>query len=128
LTPEDPRTAGGTVVGYNASGLTQDVATVNLNAGNWSLVGSNVYRYRDPTGIITRIDLRPNVLSIKGGKSGWAYTRHEPAQGRVAGRLVLAGSTWCAAAPAKTPGANDHVDKFVGQPNSGPPASCPAVP
>jgi YVTN family beta-propeller protein len=133
-TSDDPRNAGGSVVVYNSAGLTTDLAVANLDPSKWTFTGTSIYRYRNPDGIITKIDLRPNVIIIKGGKRNWTYQLNEPAQGRVAARLILGSRTWCAEAPARQTGTppssarNDRVDKFVGQPSSPPPASCPPVP
>jgi hypothetical protein len=64
------------------------------------------------------------------------YTLDEPQQGRVAVTLELGGSgpTWCADAPAKQRGnppstaSNDQPGRFVGEPKTAPPASCPTPP
>ena len=67
-------------------------------------------------------------MSIKGGKTLFAYSLDEPAQGRVAVQLKLGAGTggrlYCAEAPAKLSGnppttvKNARVDKFVGEPNA----------
>jgi hypothetical protein len=77
--------------------------------------------------------MKKNQLTIKGGKSGFTYTLNEPQQGSVAVILGMGSQTWCASALAKRSGhppstaKNDHIDKFIGQPNALP-ATCPAMP
>jgi len=141
--PLDPRTAGATVVVYNAStapGHPTDTVTVALLPANWKAIGSGSisgYRYSGPdaNGPIKSVVLKSDTLVVRGGKANWAYTLDEPAQGGVAVRVVLAdGSGWCSAASAKVTGtppstaATDKQDKFVAQPKSAPPGSCPDLP
>jgi hypothetical protein len=140
---KDPRLGGATLTVYNsnpAPGSPTDTVTVALAPANWKAIGSGSisgYRYTgpDPNGPVKAIVLKNDFLSIKGGKANWSYTLDEPAQGRVAVRLTLSdGSGWCADAPAKRTGnppssANtDKQDKFIAQPSTPPPASCPALP
>ena len=91
------------------------------------------WKYKDvSTAAITSVVVKNDSITVRGGKAAWTYTLDEPAQGRVAVRLELgSGVTWCAAVPAKTTpstAANDKVGKFVGQPKTPAPASCPATP
>jgi hypothetical protein len=71
---------------------------------------------------------------LKGGTGAFSYTLDEPAQGSVGVRLLLGPGGWCAEAPAKTSGTslstarNDTVDKFVAEPKSPAPATCPGLP
>jgi YVTN family beta-propeller protein len=129
--PSDPRFAGAYLAVYNSNGLSDHVV-VSLAAGNWSLAGPGRYRYTgsDFTAI-KRVDVKPNGISIKGGKSPWTYTLDEYEQGSVAVVLGMGSLTWCADAPAKpssaVPSPNDRVDKFIGQ-QSAPPPSCPVAP
>jgi YVTN family beta-propeller protein len=120
---DDPTTAGATLYVYNSSGLATDLFVATL-AGAWTSTGPGSYQYRDGTigAPISRVVLRPNQLTMKGGFENFTYTLDEPAQGRVTVRLVIGARTWCAEAPAKQSGnppstaKNDRVDKFVGQP------------
>jgi hypothetical protein len=140
--PGDPTLAGSAggalLTVYNASGSGEKV-TLALPAGNWQRLGSVTkplgYRYRDgqqAAGPITSITVSASgVLKVAGSGPTWGYTLNEPSQGAVAVRLRLGqGDTWCTSFAAKpsASGANDRVDKFVGAPKSGVPASCPAVP
>ena len=139
----DPRTGGATLVVYNsnpAPGSPTDAVTVTLAAANWKAIGGSSivgYRYTGPdsNGPVRAVVLKNDYLAIRGGKTNWTYTLDEPAQGRVAVRLTLNnGAGWCADAPAKLSGSppstanTDKQDKFVAQPSSPPPASCPALP
>jgi hypothetical protein len=141
--PNDPRTAGATVTVYNSSpvpGHPTDAVTVSLAAVNWKAIGSSSiagYKYTgpDPNGPIRAVVIKGDVLSVRGGKPNWTYTLNEASQGRVALRLVLNdGSGWCADAPAKLSGSplstanTDKQDKFVAQPRTPAPASCPPLP
>jgi YVTN family beta-propeller protein len=133
--PSDPRVNGATLTVYNSSGLTGDVAVVSLDGSKWSLSGTSTYVYRDvSSAAITKVILKQDSLTIKGGKTLWTYSLDEPAQGSVALRLALGGGRlYCTDALAKRSGnppstaRNDRVDKFVAQPNSLP-ASCPPTP
>jgi YVTN family beta-propeller protein len=122
--PDDPRTIGATLTVYNSSGLTSDVATETLSSFGWTSTGPTSYRYLNPNGAISKIDLKLDLLSIKGGKSLWTYSLNESAQGSVAVKLTIGSRSWCADVPAKLSGnppstaRNDRTDKFVGQPKS----------
>lgn len=140
--PNDPRVAGATLVVYNANGPASphDAVSVFLDAAKWTAIGGSSisgYKYTgtDPSGPVAKVVLKNDTLQVRGGKANWPYTLDEPAQGRVAVRLLLSdGTGWCAEAPAKVSGNppstanNDHQDKFVGQPKSAAPAACPALP
>jgi hypothetical protein len=124
----DPRIAGAALLVYNSSGLTDDAVIVPLPAAKWFARGTG-YQYRDEsTAAVTGVVLRADGLSIKGGRSQWTYTLNEPGQGRIALRLQMGGTVWCAEAPPK-PGnpANDRVDRFVGRKDALP-SSCPLSP
>jgi YVTN family beta-propeller protein len=131
---DDPVTAGGVLYVYDSSGLTTDLFSTTL-AGGWSSTAPGRYQYRNSAvgAPITRVVLRANQLTVKGGRENFTYSLDEPAQGRVAMRLVIGSRTWCAETPAKQSGNppstanNDHVDKFVGQPKALP-AACPPNP
>ena len=139
----DPRTGGATLTVYNsnpAPGSPTDTVVVALPPANWTVSGSGInsgyrYRGREPNGPVKSIVLKLDSLVIHAGKSNWTYTLNEPAQGRVAMRLTLqSGAGWCADAPAKVTGnppssaSTDKQDKFVAQPSTAPPASCPPLP
>ncbi|HEV7731693.1 MAG TPA: hypothetical protein VGR62_06000 [Candidatus Binatia bacterium] len=130
----DPTVHGATLTVYNANGSGESF-TVLLPASGWSAYDSasppKGYRYKgaDSSAAITRITLKADQVKVRGGKSNWGYTLNEPSQGRVAVRLRFGtGSIWCAAAPAKSGGNNDTVDKFQAQPKTPAPVSCPAAP
>ncbi len=135
--PDDPTLGGATVSIYNGAGLTADAVTVALPATGWTKLGSSGgYRFKAERGSpITTVVLKADSLTVKGGKSAFGYSLDEPAQGRVAVRLALAsGDGWCADAPAKASGnppstaRNDRIDKFVAQPKTPPPGTCPPLP
>jgi YVTN family beta-propeller protein len=136
----DPTLAGATLVVYNSAGQTDDAVTVDLPAAGWRLLGSAArpkgYRFKgDSNGPITRVDVRADRVSIRGGRALWTYTLDEQAQGRVAVRLSLGDATgWCADAPARTRGNPpssakfDHPGRFVAARQAPPPPACPPVP
>jgi hypothetical protein len=134
----DPTLHGAELRVYNADGATSDDVLVLLPTG-WSIVGTPTsfrgYRYRSSvaTDAVRAITVANDKITVKGGGPAWGYTLDEPAQGAVAVQLRLgSGIDWCARAAAKQSGqppsssANDRVDRFVGQPKSPPPASCPS--
>jgi hypothetical protein len=135
--PGDPTLHGAVLTVYNSSGATTDEVSVSLPAGGWSRLGSSGYRFRgtDPNGPVSKVTLRADSISVKGGKANWTYTLDEPAQDEVAVRLQLGSApVWCAEAQAKASGnppstaTNDKPGRFVGA-RSGPPfGSCPATP
>ncbi|MEW6273379.1 MAG: hypothetical protein AB1689_29215, partial [Thermodesulfobacteriota bacterium] len=124
---------GGTLTIYNPGGTEKVV--LPLPAGRWLASGTFArpsYRYRDPkreSGPITSIAIVNGRLSLS-GKGGALYSLANAPQGTMAVRLRLgSGVEFCAAAPAKAPATtSDTTSKFVGAPNSPPPAVCPPVP
>lgn len=130
-------TGGGAVLTvYNANG-SGEIVTIALPASGWTLQGSTGYRFTNPdrSGAITRITVKPDTVSIRGGGAQWSYTLDEPSQGQLAVRLALGtGAGWCAAAPAKARGnppstaRYDTVDKFTAEPKTPAPAACPPLP
>ncbi len=133
--PEDPRTLGATLRVYDSSGIPGlfDDVTVSLPAFRWTAPAASSFRYVDSAGAITRVDLKSDSLSIKGGRTPWTYTLDESAQHSVAVVLTIGSRTWCADIPARLSGnppssaRNDRIDKFVGQPGALRP-SCPSPP
>src|SRR5207249_9922062 len=137
----DPRgPAGAALVVYNsnpAPGSPTDDRVIALPSGSWTALGASsvtsyVFRGTDPNGPVSRITVKADSISIRGGKANWPYTLDEPSQGRVAVRLTLgSGATWCADVPARVSGSppstarNDTQDKFVGQPATPAPSACP---
>jgi hypothetical protein len=80
------------------------------------------------------VNVKTDLLSIKGGKSTWGFTLDEPRQGEVAVRLRLGtAEPWCSEAPAKLSGKpatsvkNDRVDRFIGQAKTPAPEQCPLL-
>ncbi len=110
---------------------------IALPSGSWTALGAGtvtgyVFRGTDRNGPVSRITVKADSISIRGGKANWPYTLDEPSQGRVAVRLTLgSGATWCADVPARVSGSppstarNDTQDKFVGQPATPAPSACP---
>ena len=104
---------------YNATGLTSDAVIIPLPTANWT-ARSDGYQYRDvSTAAISRIVLKPDLITVKGGRHLFGYTLDEPHQGRIAVRLVVASQIWCAEATPKLSGfdtaPNDRVDRFIGR-------------
>jgi hypothetical protein len=135
----DPTQNGGELIVYDAAGLTTESVPVALLKG-WSPItkGSTVVGWRftstDSSSAVSSVVVQADKISVKGGKSGFSYTLKGSPQGSVGVRLLLGAGGWCADAPAKTSGnppstaRNDNVDKFVAEPNSPAPATCPALP
>jgi DNA-binding beta-propeller fold protein YncE len=138
--PGDPTVGGATLRIYNADGTTTDDVTVTLPASGWTVLGSPTrfrgYRFTGPsTGPIKRVVVKGDTITIRGGKSLFAYTLGEVRQNQVAVLLQLGGELgWCASAPAKSRGnppsteSSDHPGRFVGAPRTPAPASCPPPP
>ena len=136
----DPTAGGGTIHIYNSGGFANDDVTINLPASGWSTLGSpsavEGYRFVGATSDpIRRIIVKGDKITVRGGRSAFAYTLNEVRQGAVAVVLRLGTQLgWCASAPARTrgvppsPDSSDHPGRFVGAPKSPPPASCPAIP
>jgi hypothetical protein len=133
--PDDPTIVGGAAVAYNSGGLGHDLVIVGLPASGWTATGSQTYEFKGlSTGPITKVVVRPDQISVKGGKAQWGYTLNEPAQGRVAVAVILGHHYWCSDTAAKASGnppssaKNDRIDKFVGQSNSPAPLFCASPP
>jgi YVTN family beta-propeller protein len=128
----DPTLGGAVVTVYNAAGLTDDDVRIVLPASGWRASGGATPTYRfhgaDPDAPISSVQVHPDGLVVKGGRSGWTYTLDEPSQGEVAIRVQLGtGTRWCGVAAAKgTKASNDGVDRFVGV--GAAPAFCPPQP
>jgi hypothetical protein len=133
---EDPRN-GAQLIVYNAAGL-KETTSVPLLSG-WTSIGTGPslkwkFKPTDSSSGVSSVVVEADKITVKGGKSAFGYTLNEPQQGSVGVRLLLGPGGWCAEAPAKTSGnppsttRNDTVDKFVGEPKSPPPATCPALP
>src|SRR5262245_2122308 len=138
LSTGDPTAGGGRLEVYNSAGSATDHAVVTLPASGWSALGTATkpkgWRFRASTGSIAKVKVVKDAISVKGGGASWAYTLDDLQQGRVAVRLLLGDTEWCADVPAKTSGTppstlrNDDVDKFVGEKNAPPPPACPGSP
>ena len=110
---------------------------IALPSTGWTALGAGtvtgyLFRGTDPNGPISRITVKADSITIRGGRANWPYTLNEPSQGRVALRLKLGnGTPWCADVLAKVGGNppstvhNDTQDKFVGQPATPAPSACP---
>jgi subtilisin family serine protease len=136
----DPTVHDAVLTVYNAAGLTLDAVTVPLPAtgatlgDGWKRLGTSsnpggyVYKGRSPTGAISRVLIKRDLILVRGGKDSWGYTLDEPAQGAVAVRLQLGDAPpWCAVIPASAP-QQDRVDMFVGRRDAPAPAGCPSLP
>jgi hypothetical protein len=124
----DPTINGAYVAVRGTGGLSSDLFFITLDASGWARSGTT-YTYKAPsTAAITKVVVKPDTLTVKGGKQLFNYSLDEPAQGRVTVEVKLGigtgGRRYCAEAPAKLSGnppstaRNDRVDKFVGQPNA----------
>ena len=131
----DPSLVGGSVTFYNSAGLTLDQDAYTLSAAGWKLLGSQTspkgWKYNGKLvgdTLVKSVTVKADKISIKGTGT---YTLNEPAQGRIATRLQLGSASWCADAPAKASGnppstaKNDLAGKFVAQPKTPAPGSCP---
>jgi hypothetical protein len=136
----DPTHRGAVLHVYGAA-FTADAVRVELPASGWRRLGRERrpkgyrFRARDAVGgsPIRTLLLAPGVMRVRGTVP---YSLDEPAQGRVAVRLVpglLPGGGWCAVAAARTRGPlgatakTDRPGRFVGA-SSAPPAECPPLP
>ncbi len=136
----DPTQHGAVVTVYNAAGLTTDDVVAALPAAGWTKLGGTSsfkgWRYTNKSvgGPVSSVVVKADKITLKAGKSGFAYTLDEPRQGSVAVDLFLGPFSWCAAAPAKASGnppstaAHDRPGLFVGQPKTPAPAACPSPP
>jgi hypothetical protein len=124
--PNDPRSVGGVIAVYNSVSFGGELVIAGLPKTGWTASGTNTYKFKGTsTAAITRVVLKNDLITFKGGKAAWNYSLNEPSQGRVAAALIIGNSFWCSDAPAKLPpSANDHVDKFVAEPNSPAPPFC----
>jgi DNA-binding beta-propeller fold protein YncE len=135
----DGAVGGAVLTVYNANGSGEKVQ-VALPPGRWTALGSGAtpsgYKWSGlSTDPVQQVLVRGDLIKVKAGRSSWLYTLDEQSQGRIAVRLVLGGIPgWCASVPAKLSGNppssanNDHIERFIGQPKTPPPAVCPAVP
>jgi len=134
--PADPIVMGGSVTVYDSAGTGQTV-TASLPASGWSRMGVAPYflgwrfKGQDPDGPISSVIVKWDRITVRGGHAKWSYTLASPPQGSVAVRLLVGPRTWCADAPAKASGnppstaANDTAGRFIAQPKTPAPASCP---
>jgi len=132
---DDPTVAGGVLYVANASG-SGEVVRVELPAAGWQAQGSParprgfVFRDRAPGAPIGQVTVASDRITLRGNGPGWAYTLDEAQQGRIALRLELGDSAWCAEAPARAVGnppstlANDQPGRFTGIGKAPPPAAC----
>ncbi len=136
----DPTIHGAELRLYNAA-FTSDVVVQTLPASGWRRLASRKrdkgYRFRGRDaggGPVQSVILGPDTIQVR---AKLAYTLDEPAQGRVAIRLVpglFAGGGWCASTPARARGPqrstarNDRPGRFVGAPRTAAPDACPPLP
>ena len=81
----------------------------------------------NPDGPVRWVILKADKLSIRAGKSLWAYTLGEATQGSVALRFQAgSGPVWCAqAGQSGFPPKIDMPDKFIAMKKTPAPAVCP---
>jgi len=134
----DPTIGGATLRVYGAGGTT-DSTSYELPAAGWRVLGTarrpKGFAFRGAKGaVITSVVVRDGSVVVRGAGT---YTLDEAAQGKVALQLRLGGASgtaWCAAAPAQQVGERrstartDRPGRFVGEPGSPPPATCPTPP
>ena len=132
---DDPTVAGGTLYVANAAG-SGEIVRVSLPASGWTALGSVTrprgfsYRDRTPGAPVAQVTVSPDRISLRASGAGWGYGLDEPQQGRIALRLDLGSSAWCAEAPARATGnppstsASDAPGRFTGQAKAPPPAAC----
>jgi hypothetical protein len=144
-TASDPTPGGGSGGGgrlfvYNSAGAGEGVE-IPLPASGWTALGTavvpNGYQWKTTSETlgVKSVKVKDDLIAVKGGGVGFAYTLNEPSQGRMAVRLQLGtGTPWCADAPAKATGTppstekTDTVDRFRGAPRTPAPAVCPPLP
>jgi hypothetical protein len=130
--PGDPTIAGATLRVYNPITHADDV-TVSLVTGpdgTWSTnPGGTLFTWKglNPLGPVKRVVLKADKLSIRGGKSLWAYTLGEASQGSVALRFRVGnGPEWCAqGGQSGFPPKSDVQDRFIAMRKTPAPAVCP---
>lgn len=132
---DDPTVVGATLIVANAA-HSGEIVRVALPAAGWLAQGSDqhphgfVYRDRAQNAPVDQVSISADHLTVRASGPGWTYTLDEPQQSRVALRLDLGGSAWCAEAPARTRGnppssaPYDAPGKFIGQAKAPPPAVC----
>ena len=126
-TPGDPTVGGGMLRIFNSAGSGEQL-TVVLPAARWRATRSG-YIFHSHKGAISRIRVKHDRITIRGGRSAFTYTLDEPAQRRMAVRLTLGqGVDWCFdVAPESTDPSSDQVDRFDVQ-DAPAPQACPAPP
>jgi DNA-binding beta-propeller fold protein YncE len=135
----DPTQNGALLTIYRADGLGGAV-TIALPAARWRASGGTpVKRWiyndaRGDDGPIRAATVTASSLSLR-GQGAALYSLADAPQDEMALRLQLGTQVQlCAAAPAKATGnppstaRNDTTARFVGTPNTPPPATCPALP
>jgi hypothetical protein len=113
----------------------EDVIDFRSSAvGNASSPKGWRYRSTDLSSPVRSVLVEADKIVVKAGAASFGYTVDEPMQGSVGVRLLLGQIAWCATAPAKATGnppstaRNDTVDRFVAEPKTPPPSSCPPLP
>jgi DNA-binding beta-propeller fold protein YncE len=135
--PDDPTLAASALFVYNSAG-TQEIWAHSLVTSGWRRLGSDAnprgYKYigRLTSDLQVRsIVIRDDRITVRAFPG---VSLDETSQGRIATRLSLGLSTYCADAPAKLAGhppstaRNDTVGKFVAQPKTPAPGVCPPIP
>ncbi len=130
----DPRIGGALLAVYNVStlpGTPTDRVFVDLPASGWTAIKDDPargYQFRgtDPDGPIRSVVVKPERISVRGGKANWTYTLNEFFQDKIALRLMLGTDAgWCTQAGPRTPN-TDALDRFTARPYSIPGFVCPA--
>jgi|GEM_PF-1059574 len=132
---DDPTVAGGALYVASTAG-SGEIVRVTLPASGWTALGSASrprgfsYRDRTPGAPVAQVTVGADRISLRASGAGWGYTLDEPQQGRIALRVDLGGSAWCAEAPARAIGnppstaSTDAPGRFTGQSKAPPPAAC----
>ena len=132
----DPMLVGASLV-VQGTGGTTDRVQLDLPALRWTLIGTasnpKGFKYQDKTpGVpVTKVTVKADLISVRGGGAAFGYSLDEAQQQRVGVRLALGETVWCADAPAKLRGnppstaRNDRPGTFSAQPKSPAPVSCP---
>jgi hypothetical protein len=123
----DPTLHGATLEVYNPT--TGQVESENLSLSTWQLLGSATnprgYRFKG-VGAVTRVSVKDDKITLKGGGVAWGYSLADSPQTSVAVRLRLGnGTTWCAHAVNPR---HDTTERFQATPRTQPPVVCPPLP
>jgi DNA-binding beta-propeller fold protein YncE len=126
----DPTLQDAVLTVYNSSGQTSEARGHTLAASGWSYLGSagkpKGYRFSGGGATPLKVKLKRDLLAVRGRT---LFSLDEVSQGRIAIRLDLGPTIYCAEVSPKSPAAaNDKVGKFVGRRRTPGPSPCPSLP